>query len=126
MSTSPFLRCVESRHHFCHCAAQLEAYGVQFGAHQNAVTGFESTCYELHVPTDNPELLRKAFYILRQLALEVSGLRCACAIFPHVFLYESPPHGAWYSVIDAAPRAFCGVVGEAVGRGPGRGAEDRD
>lgn len=108
------MRCVESRYHFCHCAAQLEAYGVQFGAHQNAVTGFESTCYELHVPTDNPELLRKAFYILRQLALEVS-----------VYFYECP-HGAWYSVIDAAPRVVCGVVGEAVGRGPGRGAEDRD
>lgn len=55
---------------------ELESYGVQFGAHQNAVTGFESTMYELHVPTDDWELMTKAFFILRDLSLEVSSKWC--------------------------------------------------
>jgi predicted Zn-dependent peptidase len=41
---------------------------------QNALTGFDQTAFELHIPTDNPELMEMALKILRQLSLEVRSL----------------------------------------------------
>ncbi|CAM9829822.1 unnamed protein product, partial [Choristocarpus tenellus] len=50
---------------------ELEAYGIKFGAHQNAYTSFDETVYELHVPADKPDLLERSLRVLRQMALEV-------------------------------------------------------
>jgi predicted Zn-dependent peptidase len=40
---------------------------VRFGAHQNAYTSFDVTCYELHVPLDGTDLLERGLQVLRQL-----------------------------------------------------------
>ena len=43
--------------------AYLESVGTQFGAHLNAHTSFDETVYKLEVPTDDPEILDKAFLV---------------------------------------------------------------
>ena len=42
----------------------LQSIGMRFGADVNASTGFDQTIYSLQVPTDPPQLLRKALVIL--------------------------------------------------------------
>ena len=46
----------------------FESVGMRFGAHLNAHTSFDETVYKLQIPTDEPEVLRKAFWILRDWA----------------------------------------------------------
>lgn len=41
----------------------LESVGTRFGAHLNAHTSVDETVYKLQVPTDDPELLDKAFLV---------------------------------------------------------------
>ena len=41
--------------------AFMQSIGMRFGAHVNAYTSFDETVYMLQVPTDKPEVLRKAF-----------------------------------------------------------------
>lgn len=46
----------------------LESIGMRFGAHLNAYTSFDETVYMLTVPTDDQEILDKAFLILEDWA----------------------------------------------------------
>ena len=46
----------------------IESIGVKFGADLNAYTSFDQTVYMLQVPTDKPELVEKAFHVLRDWA----------------------------------------------------------
>ena len=46
----------------------LEGIGAQFGPCQNAYTSFEETVYELHVPVEDTETLRKSLVVLREWA----------------------------------------------------------
>lgn len=50
----------------------MESIGMRLGAGVNANTGFDETVYMLHVPTDNPEAMRKAFLFLGDVAHELS------------------------------------------------------
>ncbi|HYG62586.1 MAG TPA: pitrilysin family protein, partial [Thermoanaerobaculia bacterium] len=50
----------------------LESIGMQFGADVNASTSFDETIYTLRVPTDRPEVMKKAFEILEDWAGAVS------------------------------------------------------
>ena len=52
--------------------AFMQSIGMRFGAHVNAYTSFDETVYMLQVPTDKPEVLRKAFEILEDWAHNVS------------------------------------------------------
>jgi zinc protease len=52
--------------------AFMQSIGMRFGAHVNAYTSFDETVYMLQVPTDKPEVLRKAFQILEDWARNVS------------------------------------------------------
>ena len=46
----------------------MESIGMRLGPGVNADTSFDETTYMLHVPTDNPEALRKAFVFLGDVA----------------------------------------------------------
>ena len=50
----------------------LESIGLSFGPDLNAYTSFDETVYMLKVPTDEPEILAKAFQILEDWAHAVS------------------------------------------------------
>ncbi len=50
----------------------LETMGVRFGADLNAYTTFDRTVYKLQVPTDKPELLNKAMWILADWSRDLS------------------------------------------------------
>lgn len=50
----------------------LESIGMAFGPDLNAYTSFDETVYMLQVPTEDPEILGKAFQILADWAHEVS------------------------------------------------------
>ncbi len=50
----------------------LESLGVNFGPDLNASTGFDTTTYELEVPTEDPEVLDTAFQILSDWAFAIS------------------------------------------------------
>jgi zinc protease len=50
----------------------LETIGVKFGPDLNAYTSFDQTVYMLQVPTDKPEIVEKAFFVLRDWAGDVS------------------------------------------------------
>lgn len=46
----------------------LESIGTKFGAHLNAYTSFDETVYMLQVPTDDKEIMNKAFLVLEDWA----------------------------------------------------------
>jgi len=46
----------------------MESIGMRLGPGVNANTGFDETVYMLHVPTDNPEAMGKAFLFLADVA----------------------------------------------------------
>lgn len=46
----------------------LQSVGVKFGSDLNAYTSFDETVYKLQVPTDNAEILKKAFVVLEDWA----------------------------------------------------------
>jgi zinc protease len=46
----------------------MESIGMRLGPGVNADTSFDETVYKLHVPTDNPEALRKAFLFFADIA----------------------------------------------------------
>lgn len=48
----------------------LQKAGVRFGGDLNAYTSFDETVYQLPLPTDNPELLKNGFQIMRDWAHE--------------------------------------------------------
>ncbi len=50
----------------------LQKSGIRFGADLNASTGYEQTMYELPIPSDDPEFMKKAFQILQDWASNVS------------------------------------------------------
>ncbi len=50
----------------------LQSIGMRFGADVNAYTGFDETVYMLEVPTDDEEILDKAFLVLEDWASAVS------------------------------------------------------
>jgi zinc protease len=50
----------------------LQKAGVRFGADLNAYTSFDETVYQLPLPTDNPELLKNGFMIMRDWAQEAT------------------------------------------------------
>lgn len=50
----------------------LESIGTKFGAHLNAYTSFDETVYMLQVPTDDDEIMKKAFWVLEDWAGAVS------------------------------------------------------
>ena len=50
----------------------LESIGSNFGPDVNASTGFDSTQYFVEIPTDDPEILEKAFQILSQWAFAIA------------------------------------------------------
>ena len=50
----------------------LESFGMRFGAHVNASTGFDNTNYFLVVPTDREDIVDTAFQILEDWAHDVS------------------------------------------------------
>jgi zinc protease len=50
----------------------VERAGMRFGPHLNAYTSFDETVYMLQVPTDNTELLDKAFHVLRDWAGDIT------------------------------------------------------
>jgi len=50
----------------------LESFGMRFGAHVNASTGFDNTNYFLVIPTDREEIVDTAFQILEDWAHNVS------------------------------------------------------
>ena len=50
----------------------LESFGMQFGAHVNASTGFDNTNYFLVIPTDRADIVDTAFQILEDWAHNVS------------------------------------------------------
>lgn len=50
----------------------IESIGVKFGPDLNAYTSFDQTVYMLQVPTDKPELVEKAFFVLRDWAGDIS------------------------------------------------------
>ena len=50
----------------------LESIGSNFGPDVNASTGFDSTQYFVEIPTDDPEILEKAFQILSDWAFAIT------------------------------------------------------
>lgn len=50
----------------------MESIGMRLGPGVNANTGFDETVYALHVPTDNPEAMNKAFLFLADVAHSLS------------------------------------------------------
>jgi zinc protease len=50
----------------------MESIGMRLGPGVNANTSFDETVYVLHVPTDNPEALRKAFLFFADIAHALS------------------------------------------------------
>jgi zinc protease len=50
----------------------LESIGVKFGPELNAYTSFDETVYMLQVPTDQDEILSKAFLVLQDWAANLS------------------------------------------------------
>ena len=50
----------------------LESIGSNFGPDVNASTGFDSTQYYVEIPTDDPEILEKAFQILSDWAFAIT------------------------------------------------------
>ena len=50
----------------------LESIGSSFGAHLNAYTSYDETVYFLEIPTDDPDILEKAFQILSDWAYAIS------------------------------------------------------
>ncbi len=52
--------------------AFMQSAGMRLGPHVNAYTSFDETVYMLHVPTDKPELMKKAFQILEDWAHTVT------------------------------------------------------
>jgi zinc protease len=50
----------------------LESIGMAFGPEINAYTSFDETVYMLQIPTDDPDILAKAFQILEDWAHQVS------------------------------------------------------
>jgi zinc protease len=50
----------------------LESIGLRFGPDLNAYTSFDETVYMLQVPTDDPEIVEKAFQILGEWAHRVT------------------------------------------------------
>ena len=50
----------------------MESIGMRLGPGVNAETGFDETVYMLHVPTDNPDAMRKAFLFLADVAHKLS------------------------------------------------------
>ena len=50
----------------------MESIGMRLGPGVNADTSFDETTYMLHVPTDNPEALRKGFVFLGDVASALS------------------------------------------------------
>jgi len=50
----------------------MESIGMRLGPGVNANTSFDETVYMLHVPTDNPEALRKAFLFFADVAHDLS------------------------------------------------------
>jgi len=46
----------------------LERLGMAFGADTNARTGFDSTVYQLELPSNDPELVDKSLFVLREKA----------------------------------------------------------
>ena len=50
----------------------LQSIGMRFGADINAYTSFDETVYQLQVPTDDPEILEKAFVILSDWAHRIA------------------------------------------------------
>ena len=50
----------------------MESIGMRLGPGVNANTGFDETVYMLHVPTDNPEAMNKAFLFLADVAHNLS------------------------------------------------------
>ena len=50
----------------------LESIGMRFGPSVNAFTSFDETVYMLQVPTDKPDVLKKAFTILEDWAHQVT------------------------------------------------------
>ena len=50
----------------------LERAGMKFGADLNAYTSFDETAYRLEVPTDKPDVLKKAIQVLEDWAHNIS------------------------------------------------------
>ena len=50
----------------------LQSVGVKFGAHLNAYTSFDETVYMLSLPSDDLDILRKGFQVLRDWAGNLS------------------------------------------------------
>ncbi len=50
----------------------LQSVGVRFGAHLNAYTSFDETVYMLSIPTDEQDIVEKAFQILEDWAHQVN------------------------------------------------------
>ncbi|KAG5192420.1 hypothetical protein JKP88DRAFT_266198 [Tribonema minus] len=50
---------------------QLQALGIKFGPHQNAYTGIDRTVYQLQVPLDDMDMLKKGMRDLCQLSLQM-------------------------------------------------------
>lgn len=50
----------------------LQKSGVRFGADLNAYTGFDETVYQLPLPSDKPEILKKGIQIMRDWAQDAS------------------------------------------------------
>lgn len=46
----------------------MESIGMEFGAEVNAYTGFDSTVYDLEIPSHDPEALKQAMAVLRDWA----------------------------------------------------------
>ncbi len=52
--------------------AFMESIGMRLGPGVNANTSFDETVYALHVPTDNPEAMRKAFLFFANVAHDLT------------------------------------------------------
>jgi zinc protease len=50
----------------------LQKAGVRFGSDLNAFTGFDQTVYQLPIPTDDPEILKNGFLIMRDWAQDAT------------------------------------------------------
>jgi len=50
----------------------LQKAGVRFGADLNAYTSFDETVYQLPIPTDDPEILKNGFQIMRDWAQDAT------------------------------------------------------
>lgn len=50
----------------------VESIGMRFGAHLNATTSFDSTIYQLRIPTGDPAIVEKAIHILENWAHKVN------------------------------------------------------